>query len=269
MVSIRATRAGRDKKARAGWARQDRFYPRDPSGPRHERVVRLAVAERVSIRATRAGRDDLLEVDRVAIGGVSIRATRAGRDLCGLAALGLRREVSIRATRAGRDPGGIVTAWSWCSFYPRDPSGPRRDTYELYMRGLYVSIRATRAGRDVFVINELEPLQARFYPRDPSGPRPGQRWGPSARTEFLSARPERAATVCRCHAVVSWLFLSARPERAATLSGGIEDVVRQVSIRATRAGRDSAFIRASRRARVSIRATRAGRDQLSLASSSA
>ena len=104
------------------------------------------------------------------------------------------RAVSIRATRAGRDPHDWEGMRGDQSFYPRDPCGPRpRRLVELRVE-LFVSIRATRAGRDA----------RRSISRQ-------------AITEFLSARPVRAATrrAARRSSPLT-LFLSARPVRAAT-----------------------------------------------------
>ena len=56
------------------------------------------------------------------------------------------------------------------------------------------------------------------------------------------------------------MFLSARPVRAATIVAFNPATLVDVSIRATRAGRDEAHERRQAFARVSIRATRAGRD---------
>ena len=60
-------------------------------------------------------------------------------------------------------------------------------------------------------------------------------------TLFLSARPVRAATPSNdTTRRPEMAFLSARPVRAATWFSGIGDAFGEVSIRATRAGRDTA-----------------------------
>ena len=169
VVSIRATRAGRDAlrpsssapvdsflsarpvraATRHGNRRSDhrgRFYPRDPCGPRHHREVRRPFGGVVSIRATRAGRD-----------GVDVRSSTCDN-------------VSIRATRAGRDRAARSRRLLLRCFYPRDPCGPRR---RLACRAFLLRC---------------------FYPRDPCGPRRRHVLDGLTPFLFLSARPVRAAT---------------------------------------------------------------------------
>ncbi len=193
VVSIRATRAGRDRLGPRRVRGMRRFYPRDPCGPRLSDAGLVCLMAGVSIRATRAGRDAARVTSRDRQAKVSIRATRAGRDL-----------VLAGPTRLGQ------------CFYPRDPCGPRLAQIDLVIVEEAVSIRATRAGRDMVIRTANRPCSS-FYPRDPCGPRRAPhvlrqvqhavsiratRAGRDTRPALSHARPER--------------FLSARPVRAAT-----------------------------------------------------
>ena len=102
VVSIRATRAGRDMLA----------------------ICRAAPAWSVSIRATRAGRDPTLAPRMIFERWfLSARPVRAATRHEGRA--NAQGTVSIRATRAGRDEVASVHLAEVGSFYPRDPCGPR------------------------------------------------------------------------------------------------------------------------------------------------
>ncbi len=189
-VSIRATRAGRDRQRtpvpgsppgcfyprdpcgpRLAWRTtaccRHRFYPRDPCGPRLAGQVVLDVADRVSIRATRAGRDG----DNA--DAAAFQCSFYPRDPCGPRHLSAS---SVRPCRGfyPRDPCGprrsscCSCSDCHCRFYPRDPCGPRHH-------------------------RPLVPRRhpGRFYPRDPCGPRPGGLSGqPAAR--LVSIRATRA-----------------------------------------------------------------------------
>ena len=172
-VSIRATRAGRDGVRWIRITASRRFYPRDPCGPRRTGKRFTSRHAAVSIRATRAGRDLRPETFTVDMDWVSIRATRAGRDpLASSGASQLTMFLSARPVRAATSRARRRRSRP-CSFYPRDPCGPRHFHKGASVLATLVSIRATRAGRDI-----------------------GSSVRASMRSVFLSARPVRAATLC-------------------------------------------------------------------------
>ena len=215
MVSIRATRAGRDAGRRCARGSSCRFYPRDPCGPRRSTGCGLSPASRF----------------------LSARPVRAATPISISAPTQVAKFLSARPVRAAT-PRAMSCAKSRCSFYPRDPCGPRRGLFYELHDVMAVSIRATRAGRDKSP-RKMNFPRSSFYPRDPCGPRP--------------QRDRRAG-------------LQPPVSIRATRAGRDEDVelyVREswVSIRATRAGRDLVFLRpVPAPVGVSIRATRAGRD---------
>ncbi len=124
--------------------------------------------------------------------------------------------LSARPVRAATPDGCDDRRGARC-FYPRDPCGPRRLAIGRRRTLAPVSIRATRAGRDTRSSRPTS-TAASFYPRDPCGPRH------ESFSSMLSSQR---------------MFLSARPVRAATPYPPYPEPRAPVSIRATRAGRDS------------------------------
>ena len=266
-VSIRATRAGHDRCAPTAPITCRCFYPHDACSTRST-VIYVSFYPRAP-----CGRD--IRTDSaymIWVGFLSARPVRAATP-----ARGRRIECLVVSTRAAVRAAtcpGCPCRHSWRSFYPRGPCGPR--PYQ----------RSGRGG-----------LPSCFYPRGPCGPRPAARWsapfstagfyprgpcGPRRSSctptrlvsQFLSARPVRAATpgsrrmaasvlgfyprgpcgprpFARNQSLIRVVFLSARPVRAATHQGrgGVERGV--VSIRAARAGRDAA-LRAPTRSQASF-----------------
>ncbi len=170
-VSIRATRAGRDK-GRVMLPNESYMFlsarpVRAATSPRcwRRHLAMMFLSARPVRAATEVLRTELIQAL------VSIRATRAGRDVTSPAGARSARlflsarpvraathalrpaphpsPVSIRATRAGRDQFEPVHSAGGWRFYPRDPCGPRPLVERRFHRG------------------------NGFYPRDPCGPR---RW---------------------------------------------------------------------------------------------
>ncbi len=131
LVSIRASRVGRDAPEDLESRRLDGFNPRVPCGTRSafdadiDRLWGVSIrasrvgrdikskgnhepSERVSIRASRVGRDEKL-LDAFRRADVSIRASRVGRDVREVKIAAPTAEVSIRASRVGRDEPGFAT----------------------------------------------------------------------------------------------------------------------------------------------------------------
>ena len=160
----------RPRQAFRPWSLRDRcFYPRGPCRPRPGCGGPEPVPGCFYPRGPCGPRLSSSVRSFQAVLFLSARPVRAATGSAGYGSL--QAGVSIRATRAGRDQPTQCCLSPCRCFYPRDPCGPRpRRLVELRVE-LFVSIRATRAGRDA----------RRSISRQ-------------AITEFLSARPVRAAT---------------------------------------------------------------------------
>ena len=97
----------------------------------------------------------------------------------------------------------------------RTPRAGRDQAINGFRRHVEVSIRTPRAGRDLAQVT-TEQEAAGFYPHAPGG--------------------ARLMTNARCRLIS--LFLSARPERGATMPSADAYLSANVSIRTPRAGRD-------------------------------
>ena len=170
--------------------------------------------------------------------------------------------VSIRAPRAGRDIAIGSRGHEAARFDPRAPCGARL-VIDLDIRhGLQVSIRAPRAGRDRhfrghglrgdYGFDPRAPCGARprpyvqrgsvpgFDPRAPCGARPVDPAGVHPLIWFRSARPVRGATQQHQRAFRDTTCFDPRAPCGARRIVRTRCWPRIVSIRAPRAGRDSA-----------------------------
>ena len=146
LVSIRATRAGRDLASASATACMPRFYPRDPCGPRPLMAAASCSTQSfLSARPVRAATSHFRHGWRA--GHVSIRATRAGRDALSYMHELIGERFYPRDPCGPRPPTRCLTRPSGYCFYPRDPCGPRQHHYYS------------------------QDFRPRFYPRDPCGPR--------------------------------------------------------------------------------------------------
>jgi len=147
------------------------------------------------------------------------------------------RRVSIHATRAGRDSAGGGKTYGLLMFRSTRPvraatlfSSPSRNHHA-------VSIHATRAGRDIYGSAEIGRSRVSIH-----ATRAGRDTGPLHRfvmqNEFRSTRPVRAATPKLSQSSMLVQFRSTRPVRAATCAVRCMRLLGDVSIHATRAGRD-------------------------------
>ena len=189
-VSIRASRAGGDR--RSSWLiaweigfnprlprgrrpsqtpkglDPKRFNPRLPRGRRQFAGEQRVVVEHVSIRASRAGGDDRVP-DEFYRWVVSIRASRAGGDCSVLTVTSANSCFNPRLPR-GRRLEVLDYKSAWGSFNPRLPRGRRPSCWCGCCLGEKVSIRASRAGGDS--ASERRPSRnASFNPRLPRGRR--------------------------------------------------------------------------------------------------
>ena len=176
--------------------------------------------------------------DRIA-GGLFQSAPPAREATWGRDELTELLEVSIRASRAGGDQGfrDLLTGGS-VSIRASRAGGDCAALGAARSEG--VSIRASRAGGDELDVVR-EAMGTSFNPRLPRGRRQETPEGLKICTKFQSAPPAREATVP--------FTVEAYP-------------VRQVSIRASRAGGDAPKISCRQGTAVSIRASRAGGDEL-------
>ena len=146
LVSIRATRAGRDTYQPVTSSAGLCFYPRDPCGPRpRQAVLAQHDAEFLSARPVRAATRLLVNIPPGAM-FLSARPVRAATGCEIPRARAVR--VSIRATRAGRDHSTSSMAACSSEFLSARPVRAATRARRCRHRPGPVSIRATRAGRD-------------------------------------------------------------------------------------------------------------------------
>ena len=124
IVSIRASRVGRDGERGEQDAGRQGFNPRVPCGRDHG-VVGDQPRSGVSIRASRVGRDPDHN---------PIRATG--------------KRFNPRVPCGTRPSGGLMQRWKSCCFNPRVPCGTRQHRRPDRQLRQAVSIRASRVGRD-------------------------------------------------------------------------------------------------------------------------
>ena len=238
-VSIRAARAGRDLTSWRRWPPFGVSIRAARAGRDRDRPTSLArfatfLSARPVRAATRLLRDDL-DVENLFLSARPVRA--ATGDLAQGESKG-QAFLSARPVRAATFPPARPGSWPRC-FYPRGPCGPRRGIVFHQITPISVSIRAARAGRDDTRPGEPAgsrgvSIRAARAGRDQPGiDRLREADGVSIRAARAGRDVDRP--------VFRWTsteFLSARPVRAATLDANGLLVGSKVSIRAARAGRD-------------------------------
>ena len=165
-VSIHATLAGGDSRARQKYACARCFYPRHPRGWRRVDLYNAVVAaEFLSTPPSRVATS--LPSSARFRAGVSIHATLAGGDHFRTANTRCSCCFYPRHPRGWRRPSGSVHAGGVHSFYPRHPRGWRRPRRRAGRQVRPVSIHATLAGGDYEAARRFS-LTFRFLSTPPS-----------------------------------------------------------------------------------------------------
>jgi len=257
-VSIHASRAGRDRGRAESLGSGTSFNPRVPCGTRRVDKCYSLTPRVVSIHASRAGRDSGPSRPWTWARWVSIHASRAGRDKRELDRI-WERQVSIHASRAGRDLEGVYDNWLFSVSIHASRAGRDEARDDLGHRQV-VSIHASRAGRDI-AARGGKPLRPCFNPRVPCGTRRGSRPHRPGDVMFQSTRPVRDATP-RARRSTLRTQVSIHASRAGRDTKRVLTWKAKVTFQSTRPVRDATLVlNGSRRRRsVSIHASRAGRD---------